>query len=130
MNKTVNTIPITAYLIPLVALFGAIFSWRMHTVDLESQEACKVIMETQTDSVKEIFDGGDGDISNPKQHGGCRAGADCKKDTSVEKAKLGWRVSVEAKDNIEKLAEDMDYSAAELADYIMKNLKKAPKTLD
>lgn len=70
------------------------------------------------------------DILNPNQHGGYRAGAGRKKDTSIEKTKLGWRVSVEAKDNIEKLAEGMDYSAAELAEYVMKNLKKAPERLD
>lgn len=70
------------------------------------------------------------DILNPKQHGGFRVGAGRKKDTSVEKTKLGWRVSVEAKTNIEALAEGMDYTAAELADYIMKKLKKAPKNLE
>ena len=70
------------------------------------------------------------DILNPNQHGGYRVGAGRKRDASIEKVKLGWRVSSEAKANIERLAESMDYTAAELTDYIMKKAKKAPKTLE
>lgn len=62
-------------------------------------------------------------------HGGERAGAGRKKNT-VKKVKLGWRVSEEAKENIEKLASEKEYTASEFADYLMRNQKKAPETLD
>lgn len=70
------------------------------------------------------------DILNPNQHGGFRSGAGRKKNTKVEKTKLGWYVTSEAKNNIQELAKNKDYTPAELVDYLMKKLKKAPKNLD
>ena len=69
------------------------------------------------------------DMLNPNKHGGYRAGSGRKKG-GAQKIKLGWAVTSDAKSNIEALAEDKNYSAAELLDYIMKKQKKAPDNLD
>jgi hypothetical protein len=79
---------------------------------------------------KDKTDNATQDILNPNRHGGFRRNAGRKKNNDRSKVKLGWYISVEAKQNLELLAADREYSASEFLDHIMRNTLEAPEKLN
>lgn len=69
------------------------------------------------------------DLLNPNRHGGYRSGAGRKKGV-VEKVKVGWSVTREAKEKIEDLSKGKPYSPAEYLNHLMVNAKNPPDSLE
>lgn len=69
------------------------------------------------------------DLLNPNKHGGYRSGSGRKKGV-IEKVKVGWSVTKEAKKRIESLSKDKPYSPSEYLNHLMINAENPPESLD
>lgn len=69
------------------------------------------------------------DLLNPNPHGGFRRGAGRKKSV-IQKVKIGWHITKEARDHLETLVDGKPYSPSELIDYLIKNTQSCPSSLD
>lgn len=69
------------------------------------------------------------DLLNPRSHGGYRPGSGRKKG-DLDKIKLGWSVTKEAKENLERLSKGKDYTPSELLNHLMISATTAPKKIN
>lgn len=75
---------------------------------------------------KDLSDKATIDLLAPNPRGGYRPRAG-RKPSSEKKVKIGWHVSVAAKNNIEKLAKEKKCTPSEILNRLMLRAKELPK---